>query len=208
LRYPLTYLLFIGLLLQSCAAYQGSPYYDRGSAQPVVSASRGTGEYVSRGKSEYTAYISALEEARQEDLNGKQLKPNTQSPIDDFVEGLSQESGSSVSAIQYVPLKTKALSSLWGKPVGSVGEGVTLMNVDLRTRFNDALSTTPMSSQARWRYGNRSFIFMPNSEIFQPYYSGGNCRDGVFVDYVDGMEERLRGLFCQTGRGADWYLVR
>ncbi|MFT7144699.1 MAG: hypothetical protein ACI8QY_000753 [bacterium] len=199
-----TYLWVVVLLLQACTPHGGVTPYDRKGALPVVSASRGTGEYISRGKAEYASYISALDEAREEEVHGKQLKKD---PIDAYVDQLVNEAAP-VSNIEYLPLKQKALSSIWGKPVDSVGDGVTLMNTELRTRFNDALSTTPMSSQARWRYGDRSFIFMPNSDIFQPYYSGGNCRDGVFVNYIEGREERLRALFCQKGRGADWYLMR
>lgn len=198
-------IFIIILSLQACTPHQRGYYYDHKGALPVVSASRGEEEYVSRGKSEYASYISALEEARKEESQGKQLKEN---PIDTYVEGLSKEEKAIPSDIEFSILKSKALSSVWGKPVDGVGDGVTLMNAELRTRFNDALSTTPVSSQARWRYGKRSFIFMPNSDIFQPYYSGGNCRDGVFVNYIDGREERLRGLFCQQGRGADWYLIR
>ena len=100
------------------------------------------------------------------------------------------------------------LSSLWGTPTGAVGQGVTVMDYQVRSRLNDALNTTPLDGEARWRQGSRSFIVKPNSEIYQPYRSGGNCRDAIFIHYATENEETVRGLFCQSGRGADWFLVR
>lgn len=207
------FLLIAVCTLVACESPRGgyAPYGQNAKTVSVVSASRGTGEYISSNRSSYQSYVSALEEAKKEAVFGKQLKQD-ESPVDDYLANLSAEDfdpHKKEADIQIVPMKNaQALSSLWGKPVGSVVEGVTLLDDTLRTRFNDAVSTTPVSSQARWRYGDYSFIFMPNSDIYQPFYSGGNCRDGVFVNFQSGAEERLRGLFCQKGRGADWYLVR
>ncbi len=198
-------LLLVSVLLASCtggyAPYQQG-YYKKGV--PIVSASRGTDEYISRETTSYKEYVSALEAAKQEETYGKQIKTN---PIDDYVAGLTEES-ESISSVRYEKLDSPSLSSIWGKPVGSVGEGVTLMVVENRKRFNDALTTTPVGSQAKWRYGDGKFIFMPNSDVYEPYYSGGNCRDGVFIHYDQGREEKIRGLFCQKGRGSDWFYIR
>lgn len=199
------YVMFVSALLVSCTGSYtpyGQPHYKKGV--PIVSASRGTDEYISRGTKSYKEYVSALEEAKQEEMYGKQIKGD---PIDDYVAGLTEET-ESVSTVRFEKLDSPNLSSIWGKPVGSVGEGVTLMTAENRKRFNDALTTTPVGSQAKWRYGDRSFIFMPNSDVYQPYYSGGNCRDGVFIHYDQGREEKIRGLFCQKGRGSDWFYIR
>lgn len=204
----LVYISFTGSLLASCAAPGGfSPYgqevYKKGV--PVVSASRGTGEYISRETTSYKEYISALEQAKKD----THLKNEPVNLIDEYVLGLQDEQKDSKSTfIQYNEPITP-LTFIWGKPAGSVGEGVTLMDSSLRKRFNDALSTTPVGSQAKWGYRGKSFIFMPNSDVYQPYHSGGKCRDGIFVNLnEDGQEEKLRGLFCQKGRGADWHYIR
>ncbi|MAF31355.1 MAG: hypothetical protein CMF60_04035 [Magnetococcales bacterium] len=187
--------------LASCAMPQGYSRYHQKSV-PVVSASRGAGEYISREDSvSYKEYVSALEEAKKE--SSAKSQPSYENPIDEFIAGLGDE-----DAIEYESLEGSSLSSLWGKPLGSIGEGVTIMNLGVRKRFNDALSTTPVGSQAKWRSGESRFIFMPNSDVYQPYYSGGNCRDGVFVNLSQGREEKVRGLFCQKGRGADWFYIR
>lgn len=211
----MTFQKFLGVvifsgMLSACAApggyyntdgrYVAYKYNKKGV--PVVSASRGSGEYVSREAIGYTEYVSALDEAKKEGVTSENM-------IDEYVASLAKEKPNrEISHVSYESLKKPDVSQFWGKPKGSVGEGLTLMNESLRKRFNDALSTTPVGSQAKWRYNDRSFIFMPNSDIFQPFYSGGNCRDGVFINYKNDREEKVRGLFCQKGRGADWFYLR
>jgi hypothetical protein len=202
------YLLCIGSVLASCTAPSVYNPYVQGvhkKGVPVVSATRGTDEYISRETKSYKEYISALEEAKQENASDQK----TEDVIDAYVSELQSEQITGNSFLEYTKLDGRKHKSLWRNPVGSVGEGVTLMDMSLRKRFNDALSTTPIGSQAKWHYKNKNFIFMPNSDVYQPYYSGGRCRDGVFVNFDEmGREEKLRGLFCQKGRGADWYYIR
>ena len=99
-------------------------------------------------------------------------------------------------------------TQLWGKPPTSGRAGVTLNEESLRTRLNDALSTTPLGGTAKWNSGNLTFMFVPNSPVYTPHHSGGRCRDGVFAIYGDGFTDQcLRGLFCQSGPGANWLLI-
>lgn len=125
-------------------------------------------------------------------------------------EGAKLTSGASL----YRGTESRADSSssqgllLWGKPAGSVGQGVTLLDEKLRSRLNDALSTTPLEGEARWAVGAQQFLFMPNGAIYNPFRSGGSCRDGIFISYNGKMEDEVRGLFCRQGIGSDWYLMR
>ncbi|MFZ2620758.1 MAG: hypothetical protein WAX89_07800 [Alphaproteobacteria bacterium] len=101
-----------------------------------------------------------------------------------------------------------AASGLWGKPPASTGIGVTLADDEMRSRLNDALTTTPLNGQARWENQGLVYIFLPNSPVYMPHRSGGRCRDGVFTVYGDGFtNQKVRGLFCQTGPAADWLLL-
>lgn len=172
-----------------------------GCAQPraVVSSHSVYGSpYISKQHLAEKEYVSALMEAQMEEsVKGASplVQANPMPKVAPVVSGHLQPQVSRISA-------------LWGKPPGAVGQGITLMNPETRKRLNDALSTTPVDGEARFRYGSRQFIFMPNSEVYQPYRTGGRCRDGLVIHYDEQGEEQLRGLFCQQGRGADWLLLR
>lgn len=97
---------------------------------------------------------------------------------------------------------------IWGTPVDSIGEGVTLLNPNARARLNDALETTPVGQNVNWKIGNTNFVLMMNSPLYQPFYNGGSCRDAVFIATNLNLNDRKRGLFCQSGQGADWFLLQ
>lgn len=170
---------------------------------PVVSPQSPyqTYPYISKQMMHQKEYVSALMEAQMEESlkQSSSLVQADPSPVHEVVAPKAKRSYGK---------KSDDISALWGKPPAAVGDGITLMNPETRKRLNDALSTTPVDGEAKFRYGSRQFIFMPNSKVYQPYRTGGRCRDGIVIHYDEQGEEQLRGLFCQQGRGADWLLLK
>jgi hypothetical protein len=212
------------LVLFVLAACQHQP------SQPVVSSTSNYKEYVYRDhKRVEQEYISALAEAQSEASSTPLSEYTVSSKKADesvttsaameraFMDAIAQtddseKEGSTATDASGVLGKATVTSlseeGLWGKPPAFLGDGVTILNKQVRSRFNDAIATTPSEGKVEWRYGKNQFIFMPNSPIFQPFYSGGNCRDGVFIHFDGVKNDRTRGLFCQKGPGADWYIQR
>lgn len=224
------------VMLSSCArAPYYIPHYTP-KVVSVVSATAQEGrekEYLSRSKGTEAigrSYEDALLEAQMDDVasttdtaSGKRSSSTSQKgwfnemlPSETDMEPEGRE-GSNVEHAHYkaepyiTRQKVHAADSsllLWGQPAGSVGEGETLLDENLRRRLNDALATTPVEGEARWNVGTQQFIYMPNGPIYSPFRSGGSCRDGIFISYNGEMEEKVRGLFCRQGVGSDWYLMR
>ena len=162
----------------------------QGIAPVLPMAPPQTQSYVSATSAgdEDAAYVAALEEAQNEYAREEQA-------VNDVVAAALPET------------TLPATGDLWARPLTSAGQGVTLKNEDTRRRLNDALDTTPLGGSARWEAEPLKFLFLPNSPVYTPHQSGGRCRDGVFAVYGDGFnDQRIRGLFCQTGPGADWLL--
>lgn len=200
------FLLFLMVILVGCAQPR---------SHSVVSATPNSKAYVYRDQARMAQeYISALEDAKEE--GGLNAPAGAKVPsLDEYALTSDEEME---QAFQEVLLQTDAgvvgkaddgdFGALWGRPPAFLGEGATILNKQIRGRFNDAIATTPTEGKVEWRYGKHQFIFMPNSAIFQPFYSGGNCRDGVFIHFDGVKNDRTRALFCQKGPGADWYVQR
>ena len=184
----LTIILISSLALTAC--HQSGYYHQQHQyTQPQPN----TVPYVSAHHANYKEYVTEPQ------------KNSGQEYISAWLEAQMEEERNGISVNQQ---NSKPRSDLWGTPPGIVGAGVTLINKSMRESLNDALSTTPLNGQAKWKYGDRQFMFMPNSEVYQPYHSGGNCRDAIIIHFGNSSQERLRGLFCQQGRGSDWLLVK
>lgn len=97
--------------------------------------------------------------------------------------------------------------SLWVPSEGGLENGFVLSGDARRKRFEDALSTTPQGGEVRWASGSQMFLFKPNSAIYQPYYSGGRCRDAVLMVTGGPQPQKTRGLFCQRAPGASWVMI-
>lgn len=190
------------LSLSACVAQQPYHYPQTVSVVSATPMPDREKEYLTDRSD--AVYEDALLEAQLETQMNRDSE--TQDWLSEMLPSIKKEAGL-VSLADTAKVSAGA-ASLWGTPAGSVGQGVTLLDESLRQRLNDALSTTPVEGEARWNVGYQQFIFMPNGDIYQPYRSGGNCRDGVFIHYGASKEEKVRGLFCQQGRGSDWYLIR
>ena len=141
-----------------------------------------------------TAYVSAMEEAQAE--WDAQTDPAAEVEVIEHLQA------------QQVDDSWADSTTLWGRPPASTEDGKTLLDESLRQRLNDALQTTPLGGSAKWQEQNLTFEYRPNSPVYKPHFSGGRCRDGVFAIYGDGFtDQRFRGLFCQSGPGADWLLL-
>ncbi len=153
---------------------------------PVAHHTAHTQAYVS-AQPQDSQYVSALLEAQKDAEN----KPTQ--PIWPTVEPT-----------------TKILSvDIWGVPPGGDGTGVSLKEPYMRARLNDALNTTPLGGRAQWQNADLTYLFLPNSPVYTAHQTGGRCRDGVLAIYGDGFnDQRIRGLFCQTGPAADWLLLQ
>ncbi len=97
--------------------------------------------------------------------------------------------------------------SPWVKAESGLGEGYVFSTGSHRKRFEDALETTPQGGEVRWQAGSQAVLFKPNSAIYQPYYSGGRCRDAVVMVTGGVQQHKTRGLFCQRAPGASWVMV-
>ena len=138
-------------------------------------------------------------------------KPNYQQYVTQqatYEKALNAAQMESVAQKQDTHVPQLDIAMLWGRPAGFIGYGDTLIDGAARLRFNDALATTPLTSEAKWQTKNIQFVFYPNSELFQAYRSGGRCRDGVLIAYNGNEKDQLRALFCQIAPGSDWYVVR
>ena len=129
-------------------------------------------------------YVSALEAAREE----FETTADAPSPTHTRPHALDTSHG------------------ILGTPAG--GTGVTLLNPAMRTRLNDALKTTPTGGEVTWTGGDLTYTLAPNSPVYIPQHSGGQCRDAVLTIFGDGFTNmRERSLFCQSGPRADWVIV-
>jgi hypothetical protein len=193
---------------------------------PIVSSTSNSKPYVHASAAREKSYVSAMESARTDYraygdyalANPKSTPKNVDPEMEEaFLAAMMQEEPTSpvdksLDKVSGVVGKANdselSFDKLWGKPPTFLGSGVTIMNKQIRKRFNDAIATTPVQGKVEWRYGKSQFIFMPNSEIYQPFYSGGNCRDGVFIHFDGKTNERTRSLFCQQGIGSDWFIQK
>ena len=95
----------------------------------------------------------------------------------------------------------------WITPRGELSSGITLKDEEGRKRLNDALNSTPLGSEAKWKIGNVSFVLTPNSKIYTAYKSGGICRDAFLLIYDNVSEDIKRGLFCKKGIASNWLKI-
>lgn len=184
-RYFTPLFLLLGLM-SACTQQQWDSFTQAGKTQKNPNAPDSI-SYVSATPSvPEPQYVSALEEAIAEFDT-----PDT--PI------LTENSATT-------PSIAGETAGVLGTPAG--GNGITLLEPAMRARLNDALKTTPTGGDVKWSAGNLTYSLAPNSPVYTPQHSGGQCRDALLTIYGDGFTNiRKRSLFCQSGPSADWVMT-
>lgn len=187
-RHYFTPLFLLLGLMSACTQQQWDTFTQAGKPQNKPDAPDSI-SYVSATPSvPEPQYVSALEEAIAEF---------------DAPDTLLTENNATAAPAPSIVGET---AGVLGTPAG--GSGVTLLNPAMRSRLNDALKTTPTGGDVKWTAGDLTYSLAPNSPVYTPQHSGGQCRDALLTIYGDGFTNiRKRSLFCQSGPSADWVIT-